>query len=152
MNDKRKFAIKLLEWYDKNYGMTLFETKDFESVVDDYLSKENRVSDECLSIVLNDLSARKSGRLLKLTDSRRKLMTKLFHDGYELDDFIEVNRYMVKKWLSDDKMRDYLMPETLYASNNFTKYRELAEDEDFEPAANRIRNTTEEALNYLRGN
>ena len=73
-------------------------------------------------------------------------MTKLFIEGYEINDFLEVNRVMCKKWLSND-MRIYAFPETLY-SEKFTKYREIADDEDFEPAAERIRKHDTRCFKY----
>ena len=146
---KKRFGIKLLEFYDKNYGMTLFEEKDFEKIVDEFISKDDKISDEVCQVILNDLSAKKGGRLLKVNDSRKKLIKSVFSQGYEIDDFIEVNSCLVKKWLTDSSMKDNLTPETLY-SGKFTKYRELADQQDFEPAIQRIRNTTEEALREIR--
>ena len=146
---KRKY-IKLLKFYDENYGLTLFETKDFEKIVDEFIAIDEKISDEVCEIILNDLSARKDARLFKLTTARKKQIKKVFEQGYEINDFIEVNRCMVDKWLNDSNMKDYLTPETLY-SEKFTKYRELADQDDFTPAVNRIRNTTEDALRIIRG-
>jgi len=150
MQDKKTFAVKLLKYYDQHYSLNLFEKPTIEEIVDEYLSKESRVSDEAIQIVLNDLSARKGSRILKLNDSRRKLIAKLFQDGYEINDFIEVNRHMVKKWNHDPKMRDYLTPETLYSEIHFTKYRELADNDEFQPAIERIKTATMDAVNLVR--
>lgn len=146
---KKKY-LKLLKWYGQNYGMTLFSETDLETVVDEFIKMDEKISDEVCNIILNDLSARKESRLLKLNPDRRKLIKKVFNQGYEINDFIEVNRCMCNKWKNDKEMRDYLTPETLYSSK-FTKYREMAEEEQFEPAADRIRKTTLEARKLIGG-
>ena len=151
MKDKKKFAIKLLEYYDRNHGMTLFETKDFGKVVDEYLSQERKVSDDVMNIILNDLSARRTwGRSLSLNEGRRKLISDLFSEGYKVNDFFEVHRSKVKEWGNSKESREWLYPETLYKSDKFQKYLEQADQEEFEPAAKRIKSTTLDALSLIR--
>ena len=49
-------------------------------------------------------------------------------EGYTSDDFKRVIDHKCKQWLSDDRMRQYVNPETLSRRSNFAKY--LGECED----------------------
>lgn len=151
MKDKKKFCIKLLKWYDANYSMSLFDSKNYDNIVNDFLIRESKVSEEAMQIIINDLSARRTwGRSLSLNESRRKMIRSLFIEGYSVNDFFEVHRVKVQEWANTKESREWLYPETLYKSDKFQKYLEQAEQEDFEPAAKRIKSTTLDALSHIR--
>ena len=59
MKDRKKFATELLKWYDENYGLELFNDKDFPRIAQEFIDRSSKVSDEVLNVILNDLSGKK---------------------------------------------------------------------------------------------
>lgn len=51
-----------------------------------------------------------------------KALNARIKEGFKLDDFKAVIDYKVEQWGSDDKMRDYIRPQTLFAVSHFEDY------------------------------
>lgn len=54
-----------------------------------------------------------------------KIIIARLKDGATLDDARSVVVLMCRKWLGDDKMRDFLQPSTLFRPTNFENYRSM---------------------------
>jgi uncharacterized phage protein (TIGR02220 family) len=52
----------------------------------------------------------------------RALIKARMNDGFTEEDFKHVHLVKTKEWLDDDKMRMYLIPETLYRPTKFPRY------------------------------
>lgn len=76
---------------------------------------------------LND----KSGRDFRATTKIYiKTIRARFAEGYKLEDFLRVVDVKVAKWKDDEKMKDYLRPETLFAASHFESYRNEEEKKE----------------------
>ena len=75
------------------------------------------------SLVLNDIYKDvidylnlKAGKNFKLVESNKKHINARIKEGFTLDDFKKVIDNKVTEWKNDDKMNQYLRPETLFSS------------------------------------
>ena len=75
------------------------------------------------SFVLNDIYKdvieylnEKAGKNFKLVESNKKHINARIKEGFTLDDFKKVIDNKVTEWKNDDKMNQYLRPETLFSS------------------------------------
>ena len=75
------------------------------------------------SFVLNDIYKDvieylnlKAGKNFKLVESNKKHINARIKEGFTLDDFKKVIDNKVTEWKNDDKMNQYLRPETLFSS------------------------------------
>jgi uncharacterized phage protein (TIGR02220 family) len=73
------------------------------------------------------------------SDSSKKLLGKLFRGGYTIEDVAAVVGSRIAAWKDNDRMRDYLTPDTLFAEKNFEKY--LNNHQQALPAAKQERET-----------
>lgn len=58
----------------------------------------------------------------KTTKAYRKAIHARLKDGYSIDDFKSVIQSRLSKWGNDAKMREFLRPQTLFASAHFDAY------------------------------
>ena len=58
----------------------------------------------------------KAGKNFKLVESNKKHINARIKEGFTLDDFKKVIDNKVTEWKNDDKMNQYLRPETLFSS------------------------------------
>lgn len=72
-------------------------------------------------LIIQDLN-NKGGFKYKMVDSTTKLISARLHEGHTAEDFFHVHTVMVEKWGSDEKMRQYLRPSTLYSAQKFQGY------------------------------
>jgi uncharacterized phage protein (TIGR02220 family) len=83
-------------------------------------------SKEC-QLILDDLSKKANKpRGYKVTAKYKQLISARMKEGYELNDFLDVNTSKCNEWRGGD-MEKYLRPETLY-STKFATYRADAVD------------------------
>ena len=75
------------------------------------------------SLILNDIYKEvidylnlKAGKNFKLVESNKKHINARIKEGFTLDDFKKVIDNKVTEWKNDDKMNQYLRPETLFSS------------------------------------
>ena len=75
------------------------------------------------SLVLNDIYKdvidylnHKAEKNFKLVESNKKHINARIKEGFKLDDFKKVIDNKVTEWKNDDKMNQYLRPETLFSS------------------------------------
>ena len=61
------------------------------------------------------------------TGKTRELIQARLNEGFTADDFKTVHKKMVKAWGKDEKMRQFLRPQTLY-SNKFESYLNRKEE------------------------
>lgn len=83
----------------------------------------NLLSSSDSSLVLNDIYKDvidylnlKAGKNFKLVESNKKHINARIKEGFTLDDFKKVIDNKVTEWKNDDKMNQYLRPETLFSS------------------------------------
>jgi len=95
-----------------------------KSRVEESRVEENRDSSELVEIIndLNEVLGSKYGRGKKTNE----LISARIKEGFTVEDFKIVHRKMLQKWGADDKMSQYLRPETLY-SNKFDSYLNMRE-------------------------
>lgn len=79
--------------------------------------------------VLQHLTAKKiqwTGRGARLLENsgRKRAIDHFISKGYTLTNFRMTINHMVEKWGKDEKMKQYLTPETLFRRDNFPKYFE----------------------------
>lgn len=89
------------------------------------IKKKELTSDDAFAAdvkaILDDLNAR-TGARHTATDKARHLIRGRMKEGYLLADFLKVNEVKCVKWLSDELMKDYLRPSTLYIPSHFDEY------------------------------
>lgn len=66
--------------------------------------------------VVNYLNQMTGKNFKATTDKTRKCINARLNEGFTVDDFKAVIDIKCAKWLKDDKMRDYLRPETLFGT------------------------------------
>lgn len=85
--------------------------------------EENRVEQNkyIVEIVshLNEVCGTRYGVNTKET---QRLISARMREGYSLDDFIKVIDVKAAEWLKDDKMKNYLCPNTLFSAKHFETY------------------------------
>lgn len=91
--------------------------------------------------IIDYLNAATSSKFSKSTDATRKSIRARLKAGATIDDFRKVIDHKVEKWGNDDRMREYLRPQTLFAPSHFESY--LNE-------ANRPRPTSTSQNDYAR--
>ena len=65
--------------------------------------------------IINYLN-QKALKKFKLVDSTKRLIDARLNENFDLDDFYKVIDNQCSKWLKDDKMNDYLRPQTLFGT------------------------------------
>ncbi len=75
---------------------------------------------EQASAILADLNKR-TGRNYELTAEAKKMIRVVMGAGYCVEDFQKVHEVMVKKWVDDPNMKDYLRPSTLWQLKKFSE-------------------------------
>ena len=73
----------------------------------------------------------KSNKNFRLTDSTKKLINARLNEGFKIDDFYRVIDNQCEKWLNDEKMIDYLRPQTLF-STKFESYLNTIKKKKFD--------------------
>jgi uncharacterized phage protein (TIGR02220 family) len=81
--------------------------------------------------ILNDLNKR-TGRAYTLTADAKKMIKVILGAGYTHEDFAKVHEVMVKKWIDDPNMKDYLRPSTLWQLKKFDERLALWVDKSVE--------------------
>ena len=72
------------------------------------------------SLILDYLN-NKAGRKYRPTEAHKKFIRARWNEGYKLEDFHTVIDNKVTEWGDDDKMKQYLSPDTLFGTK-FDKY------------------------------
>lgn len=67
-----------------------------------------------------------TGKKCIVNKSRIGKINKLLRAGYTQDDFRAVVEMKNREWANDEKMAQYLTPDTIFGEEKFTKYVELA--------------------------
>lgn len=68
----------------------------------------------CRAVI--DYLNEKAGKNFKLVESNKKHINARIKEGFKLEDFKKVIDNKVTEWKNDDKMNQYLRPETLFSS------------------------------------
>lgn len=84
------------------------------------LSSDLSIKDNKYKDIVDYLNNR-SGKKFRVVDQTKKLINTRLKEGFTIDDFYKVIDNQCSKWLSDEKMIDYLRPQTLF-SNKFESY------------------------------
>lgn len=88
--------------------------------------KEKKIK-ENISIIISDLNSILNTSYKPNTPKTQELIIARMKEGAILDDFKTVHRKMAKAWGTDNKMRQFLRPQTLY-SNKFESYLNRPDD------------------------
>jgi uncharacterized phage protein (TIGR02220 family) len=65
----------------------------------------------------------KAGRNFKsITKATQRLINARLQEGFTVKDFKSVHNKKIPQWINDNKMRQYIRPETLYAASHFESY------------------------------
>ncbi len=92
--------------------------------------REVKLSKDKVSLfdeIISDLNLILKTSYKKDLPKTKELISARLKDGFVLDDFKIVHRKMAKAWGTDNKMRQYLRPQTLY-SNKFEGYLNRPDD------------------------
>lgn len=93
------------------------ELKDILSGKPDGASTSKKANDEIPYKLIIDLLNKKAGtRYRHTTDKTRKLIKKLWKDGFRFEDFKHVILVKTEEWLNDPAMNKFLRPETLFGT------------------------------------
>ena len=80
-----------------------------------YTSESLSLEKEIYKEVIEYLNE-KAGKNFKLVESNKKHINARIKEGFKLEDFKKVIDNKVTEWKNDDKMNQYLRPETLFSS------------------------------------
>lgn len=72
--------------------------------------------------IIDYLNKATSSRFSKNTDATRKAIRARLKAGATVDDFRKVIDHKTEKWGNDERMREYLRPQTLFAPSHFESY------------------------------
>ena len=72
--------------------------------------------------IIDYLNAATSSKFSKSTDATRKAIRARLKAGATVEDFHKVIDHKVEKWGNDERMREYLRPQTLFAPSHFESY------------------------------
>lgn len=84
------------------------------------------VSAELCKLIIDDLNKRLGTKYQHTKQDTVEKITARVNEGWMANDFILVNEYKVAQWREDERMRDYLRPETLYCKKHFEGYLQQA--------------------------
>ena len=75
-----------------------------------------------IDIIIDYLNKATASNFKKTTEAYRKVIRARLNDKYTLDDFKRVIDSRVALWGNDERMREYLRPQTLFAPSHFDSY------------------------------
>jgi uncharacterized phage protein (TIGR02220 family) len=78
--------------------------------------------DSDIDEIIDYLNASTSSTFSKNTDATRKAIRARLKAGATIEDFHKVIDHKVEKWGNDERMREYLRPQTLFAPSHFESY------------------------------
>lgn len=107
---KQKNLVKKI-----SQGQCQGHVKDCQGTDINLLSSSVSVLNNIYKEVIDYLNE-KAGKNFKLVDSNKKHINARIKEGFTLDDFKKVIDNKVTEWKADDKMNQYLRPETLFSS------------------------------------
>lgn len=90
--------------------------------VNKYISPNGDIVEQTIDEVIGHLNAATQSNFKKTTEAYRKTIRARLNEGYTLDDFKKVIDSRVKIWGEDERMREYLRPQTLFRPSNFESY------------------------------
>jgi uncharacterized phage protein (TIGR02220 family) len=90
--------------------------------VNKYISPNGDIVEQTIDEVIGYLNAATQSNFKKTTEAYRKTIRARLNEGYTLDDFKKVIDSRVKIWGEDERMREYLRPQTLFRPSNFESY------------------------------
>lgn len=95
---------------DKTFPLFYYEVPDKVEV-------KKRVShSDAIENIVEYLNYKADKNYKSKTDKTRKLITKWLNSDYTQEDFYKMIDNMCDRWLGDDKMQQYLRPETLFGT------------------------------------
>ena len=114
---------KKREQRQKQKDLLLLKSNECQGHVKDSQGTDIYLPSNSSSLVLNDIYKdvidylnHKAGKNFKLVESNKKHINARIKEGFTLDDFKKVIDNKVTEWKNDDKMNQYLRPETLFSS------------------------------------
>ena len=84
--------------------------------------KDIYIVEQTIDEVIGHLNAATQSNFKKSTEAYRKTIRARLNEGYTLDDFKKVIDSRVTIWGDDERMREYLRPQTLFRPSNFEAY------------------------------
>lgn len=90
--------------------------------VNKYISPNGDIVEQTIDEVIGHLNAATQSNFKKTTEAYRKTIRARLNEGYTLDDFKKVIDSRVTIWGEDERMREYLRPQTLFRPSNFESY------------------------------
>jgi len=79
-----------------------------------------------IKVIVDYLNERTGSHFKANTAETKKSIKARLKEGYTVDDFKRVIDSKVKDWADDDRMKDYLRPQTLFRPANFEAYLNAA--------------------------
>lgn len=95
-----------------------------DNVNDNVISKDIYKDD--IKVVVDYLNEKSRSNFTVKNEQTRKSITARLKEGYTVEDFKIVIDAKVKDWSDDDKMKDFLRPQTLFRPSNFEAYLNAA--------------------------
>lgn len=84
--------------------------------------KDIYIVEQTIDEVIGHLNEATQSNFKKSTEAYRKTIRARLNEGYTLDDFKKVIDSRVTIWGDDERMREYLRPQTLFRPSNFEAY------------------------------
>lgn len=116
----------ILSRYRKSKKTNPIKTKR-ETTYVKHMGTETITITEDVTIIITDLNTTLNTSYKPSTPKTQELITARLKEGHTVADFKTVHRKMAKAWGVDNKMRQYLRPQTLY-SNKFESYLNRPDD------------------------
>jgi len=110
-----KVSKPVVDYKLKCFFKRLLKSSDHKPAVLDHKGS-------CIAIIA-DLNSRIGTNYRDVAPTRARIYA-LLNRGFTVEDFKKVNEVKSSQWLSDDKMRPYLRPSTLYQASKFEGYLE----------------------------
>lgn len=102
---------------NKNININISSNEDIKDIVG---------KPDDIKVIVDYLNERTGSHFKANTAETKKSIKARLKEGYTVDDFKRVIDSKVKDWADDDRMKDYLRPQTLFRPANFEAYLNAA--------------------------
>ena len=109
---------------NKNININISSNEDIKDIVGK--PDDIKVIADDIKVIVDYLNERTGSHFKANTSETKKSIKARLKEGYTVDDFKRVIDSKVKDWADDDRMKDYLRPQTLFRPANFEAYLNAA--------------------------
>lgn len=102
---------------NKNININISSNEDIKDIVG---------KPDDIKVIIDYLNEQTGSHFKANTSETQKSIKARLKEGYTVDDFKRVIDSKVKDWVDDERMKDYLRPQTLFRPANFEAYLNAA--------------------------